>query len=96
MQKQVMTSVDECNQMQQFWLRQQNDLVKKTRSSEEQRNEIDHLEKQLLVMNQKKLRIDGKPKSPKVIITVDSTSDKGPSTPYLRPHVHFPIVLMHL
>lgn len=59
-QKQIMTSVDECNQMQQFWLRQQNDLVKKTRGSEEQRREIDHLEKQLLVMNQKKLRIDGK------------------------------------
>ena len=54
-----MISVDECNKMQQFWLRQQNDLVKKTRNAEEQRNEIDHLEKQLLVMNQKKLRIDG-------------------------------------
>ena len=59
MQKQVMTSVDECNRMQQFWLRQQNDLVKKTRSSEEQRKEIDHLEKQLLVMHQRKIRIDG-------------------------------------
>lgn len=61
MQKQVMTSVDECNRMQQFWLRQQNDLVKKTRSSEEQRKEIDHLEKQLLVMHQRKIRIDGDP-----------------------------------
>lgn len=58
-QKQVVTSVEECNQMQQFWLRQQNDLVKKTKHSEEQRKAIDILEKQLLVMNQKKLRIDG-------------------------------------
>lgn len=54
-----MTSVEECNQMQQFWLRQQNDLVKNTRSSEEQRKAIDTLEKQLLIMNQKKVRIDG-------------------------------------
>ena len=59
MQKQIVNSVEECNQMQQFWLRQQNDLVKNTRSSEEQRKAIDTLEKQLLIMNQKKVRIDG-------------------------------------
>ena len=59
MQKQIVTSVDECNQMQQFWLRQQNDLVKNTKHSEEQRKAIASLEKQLLIMNQKKARIDG-------------------------------------
>ena len=60
MQKQIVTSIEECNQMQQFWLRQQNDLVKNTKSSEEQKKAIDTLEKQLLIMNQKKVRIDGK------------------------------------
>lgn len=60
MQKQIVTSVDECNKKQQFWLRQQNDLVKSTKRSEEQKKAIDDLEKQLLIMNQKKARIDGK------------------------------------
>lgn len=69
-QKQIVTSVDECNQMQQFWLRQQNDLVKKTKSSEEQKKAIDSLEKQLLIMNQKKIRIDGNDNIPWEIISI--------------------------
>lgn len=60
MQKQIVSSMEECNQMQQFWLRQQNELVKNTKRSEEQLKAIDTLEKQLLIMNQKKARIDGK------------------------------------
>ena len=59
MQKQIVTSVEECNKKQQFWLRQQNELVKSTKKSEEQKKSIDDLEKQLLIMNQKKARIDG-------------------------------------
>lgn len=59
MKKQIINSVDECNEMQQFWLRQQNELVKRTRNSEEQRRALDSCEKQLLILNQKKLRIDG-------------------------------------
>ena len=59
MQKQIVTSVEDCNKKQQFWLRQQNDLVKSTKKSEEQKKAIDDLEKQLLIMNQKKVRIDG-------------------------------------
>lgn len=59
MQKQIVSSMEECNQMQQFWLRQQNELVKNTKRSEEQLKAIDTLEKQLLIMNQKKARIDG-------------------------------------
>jgi hypothetical protein len=61
MQKQIVTSIEECKQMQEFWLRQQNELVKRTKHSEEQGKAIDTLEKQLLIMNQKKIRIDGKP-----------------------------------
>lgn len=59
LKKQIVDSVEECNKMQQFWLRQQNELVKQTKSSEEQRESINYLEKRLLIMNQKKFRLDG-------------------------------------
>ena len=45
--------------MQQFWLRQQNDLVRKSKAGEEQAHSIDSLKKQLLILDQKKLRTDG-------------------------------------
>ena len=60
LKKQVVDSVQECNKMQEFWLRQQNELVKQTKSSEEQREAINSLEKRLLIMDQKKLRLDGR------------------------------------
>ena len=59
LQKQIDNSVDRCTQMQQFWLRQQNDLVKKTRQSDEQSQAVDSLKKQLLILDQKKIRTDG-------------------------------------
>ena len=59
LQKQIGDSVDRCTQMQQFWLRQQNDLVRKTRSSDEQAQSVDSLKKQLLILDQKKIRTDG-------------------------------------
>ena len=46
--------------MQQFWLRQQNELVKKTRSSDDQTQSVNSLKKQLLILEQKKMRTDGK------------------------------------
>jgi len=45
--------------MQQFWLRQQNELVRKTRTSDEQSQSVDSLKKQLLILDQKKIRTDG-------------------------------------
>ena len=59
LQKQIDNSVDRCTQMQQFWLRQQTDLVKKTRKSDEQSQAVDSLKKQLLILDQKKIRTDG-------------------------------------
>ena len=59
LQKQISDSLEQCAQMQQFWLRQQNDLVRKTRSMDDQASAIDSLKKQLLILNQKKLRTDG-------------------------------------
>ena len=45
--------------MQQHWLRQQNELVKKTKEADEQSKTVDNLKKQLVIMEQKRLRIDG-------------------------------------
>ncbi len=63
-QKQIDESMDRCTQMQQFWLRQQNELVKKTRQSDDQAQSIDSLKKQLLILDQKKIRTDGNECSP--------------------------------
>ena len=60
LQKQILESLEQCTQMQQFWLRQQNDLVRKTRQADEQTQSVDSLKKQLLILDQKKLRTDGK------------------------------------
>lgn len=60
LQKQISDSVDQCSQMQQFWLRQQNELVKKTRFSDDQAQAVNSLKKQLLILEQKKMRTDSK------------------------------------
>lgn len=59
LRKQILDSVDECNKLQQFWLRDQNNLVKQTKELDSLRHTISTLEKTLLIMDQKKLRIDG-------------------------------------
>lgn len=58
-QQQITTSLEQCSQMHQQWLRQQNELVKKTQTAEEQTRDIDTLQKQQLILAQKKLRVDG-------------------------------------
>ena len=58
-QQQISTSLEQCSQMHQQWLRQQNELVKKTQTAEEQTRDIDTLQKQQLILAQKKLRVDG-------------------------------------
>lgn len=45
--------------MQRFWLRQQNELVRKTRSNDDQTQSVSSLKKQLLILEQKKMRTDG-------------------------------------
>ena len=60
LQKQISDSVERCSQMQQFWLRQQNELVKKTRFSDDQAQAVNLLKKQLLILEQKKMRTDSK------------------------------------
>ncbi|XP_065888442.1 coiled-coil domain-containing protein 40-like [Dysidea avara] len=58
LQKQITESIEECQKMQQHWLRQQNELVKKTQEADEQSKTVDNLKKQLVIMDQKRLRID--------------------------------------
>ena len=60
LQKQTADSVQRCASMQQHWLRQQNELVRKTRQAEEEAAAVDSLKKQQLILEQKKLRIDGR------------------------------------
>ena len=54
--------------MQQHWLRQQNELVKKTKEADEQSKTVDNLKKQLVIMEQKRLRIDGEYKCVRVCV----------------------------
>ncbi len=51
--------MEQCLQKQQFWLRQQRELVKKTQSLDEQTQSINTLQKEELILSQKKLRLDG-------------------------------------
>ena len=60
LQKQTSESVDRCVGMQQFWLRQQNELVKKSKQADTEAAAVDSLKKQQLILEQKKLRIDSK------------------------------------
>lgn len=59
LQKQISDSVERCADMQGHWLRQQNELVRKTREAEEETAAVDSLRKQQLILQQKKMRIDG-------------------------------------
>lgn len=60
LQKQISDSVEKCAGMQGFWLRQQNELVRKNKEAEEETTAVDSLRKQHLILQQKKLRIDGR------------------------------------
>lgn len=52
--------MEQCTTLQQYWLRQQNELVKKTHEADEQRRAIDDLQKEELILSQKKMRLNGK------------------------------------
>ena len=60
LQKQMSDSVKRCADMQGHWLRQQNELVRKTREAEEETASVDSFRKQQLILQQKKMRIDGR------------------------------------
>ncbi|XP_035694889.1 coiled-coil domain-containing protein 40-like [Branchiostoma floridae] len=58
MNKQIEDRQAEIMELQQFWLRQQGELVKLTKDREEQGKDLERLKKQLSILTQKKLRIE--------------------------------------
>ena len=59
LQRQIEAKTNECLDLQQYWLRQQSDLVKVIRDVSEQGTEIESKKKQSTILLQKKLRIEG-------------------------------------
>eukprot|EP00794_Sanderia_malayensis_P008980 gene8980-9938_t len=59
LQKQIDAKVTECLSLQQYWLRQQNELVKMIKDVNNESNEVESLKKQSTILLQKKLRIEG-------------------------------------
>ena len=60
LQKQIDATVTENLSLQQYWLRQQNELVRMIKDVTNESNEIESLKKQSTILLQKKLRIEGK------------------------------------
>lgn len=59
LQKQIESTSNECLELQQYWLRQQSDLVKIIKEVNEEATEVDSKKKQSTILLQKKLRIEG-------------------------------------
>ena len=59
LQKSISDSADSCMQMEQHWLRQQSELVRKTREADQQGRAVEKLSRELLILGQKRLRLDG-------------------------------------
>ena len=59
LQRQIKSKGGECLELQQYWLRQQNELVKVLQDVQGQTTEIDSKKKQSTILLQKKLRIEG-------------------------------------
>lgn len=81
LQKQISDSVERCADMQGHWLRQQNELVRKTREAEEETAAVDSLRKQQLILQQKKMRIDG---------------SQPPPPPHTHKHTHTLVHNVHV
>ena len=59
LQKCISDSAESCMQMEQHWLRQQSELVRKTREADQQGRAVEKLSRELLILGQKRLRLDG-------------------------------------
>ena len=59
LQKQISESVEQCGRLQQFWLRQQQELVRQTQEAQQQRASVDELKRKHTILEQKKLRMNG-------------------------------------
>ena len=59
LQKAIESKTNECLDLQQYWLRQQGDLVRVIREVGEQSTEVESKKKQSTILLQKKLRVEG-------------------------------------
>ena len=65
LQKSISDSAEACMQMEQHWLRQQSELVRKTHDADQQSHAVEKLNRELLILGQKRLRLDGEGKGPR-------------------------------
>lgn len=59
LQKQIEARLNEITELQQFWLRNQSELVKTLKDVQKQSEDMEYLKKQYTILLQKKLRIEG-------------------------------------
>lgn len=59
LQKSIEAEQQEIAELQQMWLRDQNELVRLSKEKEKQSQDVENLKKQLTILSQKKLRIEG-------------------------------------
>lgn len=60
LQKQISDSTERCTDKQSFWLREQNELVRRTKDADTQARAVGCLGKEYIILEQKRMRIDGK------------------------------------
>ena len=59
LQKSIEAEQQEIAELQQMWLRDQSELVRLSKEKEKQSQDVESLKKQLTILSQKKLRIEG-------------------------------------
>ena len=59
LQKSIEAEQQEIAELQQMWLRDQSELVRLSKEKEKQSQDVENLKKQLTILSQKKLRIEG-------------------------------------
>ena len=57
--KQIESAGQGITNIQQFWLRQQHELVRLTQQRDQQNEDVSSLRKQHTILSQKKMRIEG-------------------------------------
>ncbi len=60
----ISTKQKECTELQYFWLRDQNELVNLQKDIEKETAQVQNMERQILALKQKQMRIGSKPFHP--------------------------------
>ena len=59
LQKSIDTEVQEISELQQRWLRDQSELVRLAKEKDAQSSNLENMKKQLTILTQKKMRMEG-------------------------------------